>query len=888
MARRQRADINWKLFARIALIAWIVCTIWLFLPGIRCSVGVISGSGVMGPVGEDAVNANIPGRDHETASSDRSSGSVGGGIGGCFMRSSPLRAGAETPLAAASGSFVLFLLLSFIARKAHVASVKRSSKQQQKVRETVAARRGGGGGGGSGVSGPRASKRPTRQTGSALSLDAAGAASSTAGSLDLLDALEAQSSSAPPTKRGPDPSDFDPEWAEPPSVSRRASSNGAAKPAPTPDPAMLPDEDEVADDLDALFAMNDPEVVGSASDAYDKLDEPNDPPPRHASAPTSIEDAGVDDPFGSPLGMPDTPSHDGSSIGGWDEWESDDELNDLIAGAELPPGSDDDPFAIPNQPVGEAAVLPAQVMDDASGDATGLRTVRLGGFHVAGTDLKVGVQLTAPSTTVPQRARLEVHLVDGRNESWPLLDEPRPLAQLHGAEALGSAARGVLIVPWTLLAARLKDRVDEIDENARLRVSVELDGWEEVASAPLADHLGLQFVDEQGVPVEPSLLEVRTRNGDPIRLGIRDEGRLDRVPLPPGRYYVQRLDRLPIVTAQGATSTRAAVETDGLAMLRGQLRAGAVRRLVIRTPEVLYVSPTGDDVLADGTRVSPFGTLRAALDAGARRGTNRVIELRVEPGTRPPAERPGLVGREWFSWWSGRAANPRLPWTEQVLEPLARGRALPPSDERVDGQLSASGGEGVRLVNAALVDLRARAAGDRELLKRYNDERAALPMAVIAPPEIPVSPWRLAFDGCKHVHLEAVHVMGAAGESGVLVRNVRYVRIDRCWIDHFEGGRPASGAKWAVGRGLQVEKCGDSRDRVEIVGCDIGWNEAVRPSVPVRGAGIAIYGSAVRIDRCFIHDNAATKRPVDVVVDRGSLVDTSIASHRAGNHVVDA
>jgi hypothetical protein len=138
------------------------------------------------------------------------------------------------------------------------------------------------------------------------------------------------------------------------------------------------------------------------------------------------------------------------------------------------------------------------------------------------------------------------------------------------------------------------------------------------------------------------------------------------------------------------------------------------------------------------------------------------------------------------------------------------------------------------------------------------------------------------------VYLEALHIVGAAGESGVLVRNVRRVRIDRCWIDHFEGGRPASDATWAVGRGLQVEKSGDSRDRVEISGCDIGWNQAVRASVPVRGAGIAIYGSAVRIDRCYIHDNVATRRPADVVVDRESLVDTSVASHRAGNHVVES
>ncbi len=194
---------------------------------------------------------------------------------------------------------------------------------------------------------------------------------------------------------------------------------------------------------------------------------------------------------------------------------------------------------------------------------------------------------------------------------------------------------------------------------------------------------------------------------------------------------------------------------------------------------------------------------------------------------------------------------------------------------------------GQQLVNfhASTVVFPPRKEQSSKLLSSLDEAYGREPMVTLAAGPAPREPFRVEISGCVGVRLEGLRLLGEAGQSGVSIADSAHVSLVRCWVEAFEQGPSGRPGVFAPGRGVQVGNAGTEHDPIELLWCDIGWNDVRRPSMPVRGAALSVFASHVRLSRCYVHDNHASDKPGDITVDADSRLWGDATNHRANNTV---
>ncbi len=528
--------------------------------------------------------------------------------------------------------------------------------------------------------------------------------------------------------------------------------------------------------------------------------------------------------------------------------------------------------------------------------------VRLPNAWRLGDDLLLAIAVESATEAPALDTVISISAVSSDARVTELWDFPRPAHDFEGHEGLDDQGRALVTIPFDDLYDAIAEMAQyETFDLASLRVNVSLGDVESIESVPVFDTLHVEFTNRNGTPVRPSLLRLRTPDGATRRaiVGADRPGSLAIASIAPARFELEFEDHAALVTADGSMARRAAIDSEGLAILRGappETRE-LTRRLLVHTPDVIFVAARGEDISADGTIERPFGTLQAALDhvRSLREHADDVspVELRLEAGTLVPSDRPGLVdgntaSSEWVAWWEGHAANTDTAWTAPAEGDTLRELSRPAPGTALEGDGRIERLDHVYLVNASYADLREQAVRDHALVARLDEAYGALPMSVIAGPDSDSNAaFRLVITDCADVRLEGIHLLGIRGQSGVQIVDSFDVQLIRCWLDHFESGTTGRSGHFAVGRALQIERSGDENAPVELTWCDIGWNRAVRRSMPVRGAALGAYNSVVHLSRCYVHDNVANAKPVDVTKDGESEVTGDPTNHRAGSRSID-
>jgi hypothetical protein len=560
----------------------------------------------------------------------------------------------------------------------------------------------------------------------------------------------------------------------------------------------------------------------------------------------------------------------------------------------------DDPFGANPTDAARRPLGPATAEPHAGGGdvAAMLEKIVMPDVVYADRDPRFGLRVSAPDANLPSTARVDVRLVTSEGVPHQIWPAPRPLASLAGSESLATARTAAISIPWRDIATEVGRLVERGNaKGVSLRVSVAVANEEVFAAAPILDALTLDFVAD-GEPIPPTIVRITAPSGRVLRavVGTEQPGRLSLRGIDAGPYELSFEEGSLFAHQNGATAPRLSARTDaiyGLTHSRGDAQV-VRRRILVVTPRVAYVSPTGTGI-GDGTAERPFDRVSSALSALALQptgeGPRRPIEIRLTPGTRDLRERLDLARAPdgtvpWEAWWSERPVPTSTAWTVDVDEQELRrdARRFAAGAFRLD--IAVDELDAVRIVNAEYAEARERAARDPDRLFQLDAELSRIPLVELGAPTDDIrQPFRVVVSGCADVILEGLHFVGAMGQSGLSLVDCRAVRVHRCVFEHFESGPVARSGAWAVGRGVQVERSGEPERPVEFVLCEFGWNRSTRKSMPVKGAGIAVYEASLRLTRCFLHHNVASAQPPDIYASGHSRVSGDATNHREANRV---
>jgi hypothetical protein len=526
-----------------------------------------------------------------------------------------------------------------------------------------------------------------------------------------------------------------------------------------------------------------------------------------------------------------------------------------------------------------------------------LESVRIAGGLLMGDEIAVEIRGRDLLARAGSAVRLQLTFIDDKAEVHEVWPAPRPLSELAGAQELERGSRAVLRIPWADISAGLVSAAMASGSGrGRVRLLVSTDTAEEIAVAPIVDQVVLDLRSSTNGPLRPVTARLISPDGTVYGVGVAGgtpESRLVIPELPSGEYRFEMDDGSLLSTDGKPPRQRIQIASRALS-------SGAAPVTVIQ-PAVLLVQPNGNDRGANGSAEAPFRTIGAALEYVRRergRGDRaaadrmRVAEIRVIPVEFLPSHRP-LLHRErgespWEQWWTGRASNTNVPWCLAASTADARRAHAAMLEGAQLENIVIEGLDNLRIVNSTFADLREIAAGSPTDAATVDQDFGQLPWAVLAAPDDDAGrPFRLEIRNCRNVLVEGLFFFGSEAASGVLITNCQAVRLQRCVVAFFSAGALKAGGAFAVGRGIQVEKSGQgSTDAtIRIEHCEVGWNTAIRKSVPVRGAGVAAYDSAVSMSRCYIHHNVAALDPVDIVADRTSKLSGDGNNHRDGNRV---
>lgn len=266
------------------------------------------------------------------------------------------------------------------------------------------------------------------------------------------------------------------------------------------------------------------------------------------------------------------------------------------------------------------------------------------------------------------------------------------------------------------------------------------------------------------------------------------------------------------------------------------------------------------------------------------------LEVRVDAPGQHPADRERSIGAGvglWTAWWEGRSIPAGTTWTRRIeaadLRQMIRafGGGLP-EDLSIDDVTN------LWLGNAAWAALRDAAASSVEARAQLDQTIARTPQALLlggldGQREV----FRMRISNCSEVVLEGLHFLGEHGQNGLLVERTQGITLRRCCLDAFEAGPSARTGVYAVGRALQLVDSGHQNAPVRVEHCELACNRAVRPKMPVRGAAIDAASSWLWLSRCAIHGNLASAEPIDLAIDARSVIRGDATNYRAGNMRVD-
>lgn len=516
----------------------------------------------------------------------------------------------------------------------------------------------------------------------------------------------------------------------------------------------------------------------------------------------------------------------------------------------------------------------------------------------ADRDPRFGLRVSASDPSLAANTRVDVRLVtaDGiPQQIWP---SPRSLASLAGSEALATSRTATISIPWRDVAnevGRLVER--QAAKGASLRVSVATGDEEVFAVAPILDALTLDLVAD-GEPIAPTIVRITSPSGRVLRavVGAEQPGRLAIRGIEPGPYELSFEQGNLFAHQNGATAPRLSARTDAIYGLTHARGDGQImrRRILVVTPRIAYVMP-GGTATGDGSRDNPFDRVSTAIAALVSARTNpgptRPVEIRLSPGSRDLRERLDLARAPdgtvpWEAWWAEKPVPTSNAWTVDVDETELRIDARRDAPGSFHFDVSTENHEALRIVNAAYAEAREAAAREPERLFQLDAELARIPLVELGAPNDEIrNAFRMTITGCADVILEGIHFVGTTGQSGLSLVDCRAVRVHRCLFEHFESGSVARSGAWAVGRGVQIERCGEPERPVEFVLCEFGWNRSTRKSMPIKGAGVAVYDANVRLTRCFIHHNVSSAQPPDIYASGQSRVSGDATNHRESNRV---
>lgn len=432
-----------------------------------------------------------------------------------------------------------------------------------------------------------------------------------------------------------------------------------------------------------------------------------------------------------------------------------------------------------------------------------------------------------------------------------------------------------------------------------LRVALRDAHGENSCDLPLHDRLVVHVADQFGAVHGDVQLLVRDASGAAYAARPDTGGRFVLDGLVPGVIEVWRADQGILQTPGGALRTRLELATTGVAFAlpSGSVDDDAHHEWVAWRANRHFVRPGAER--GDGSGERPFGTMREALDAIAdrRHGANHALdydEIRIEASVSHPGQRVGALRSSdgsgpWWAWWSGKLADTKRPWFQGLAARDVQSR----SEARLDGALRED------FVVVAVDRLRIVGAQYAERFDALNEGRATLngsldallestPLTVIGRPATELAePYRISVRSARHLFLGGLHLVGGRGQTGLDLREVQHAHVFRCWVDGFESGSTAHSGVVGVGRGIQIEGSGrgPASERVHLERCDVGYNRAQRRSMPIRGAGVAVYDSVVHLSACVLHNNTSTQDPAGLSKDGKSSV-TGTGNHREANTAV--
>ena len=496
---------------------------------------------------------------------------------------------------------------------------------------------------------------------------------------------------------------------------------------------------------------------------------------------------------------------------------------------------------------------------------------------------------------------VQLAYIDPNRGVTPLWMPPRPLHEFAGARELERSQRAVLRVPWESVASTIVSIASSPGAGAgRIRLLVATERAEEISAAPISDSVAIDLAIRGGALFRPTTASLRAPDGTLYGLGILPEAGTAQIRVPElatGTYELELHDGSLLAVAGQHPVKALQVSTRGA--MSGS--PDGVARLTVIQPAVYHVQ--AEATQGDGSGERPFGSIaeaiaqiqreRAAADPAARERA-ALAEIRIAPAQGLPEERPQQAvssgNTPWFNWWRGHTPNTQVTWFDGDAA-TARNAHRFYLEGALTEDVLLEGLTHVRLVNAAYADLRELAAASPAEAARIDEEYALLPFAVLARPrEALHRSYRLEIRGCRDIFVEGLFLFGNESQSGAIISNAASVTVKRCIFAFFAAGPTKVAGTFAVGRGLMIEKSGQTgpSDGIRLDHCEFAWNTAVRKSVQVRAAALAVYGSAVALSRCYAHHNRADLEPADIMADGQSTLTGDANNHREANTVFKA
>lgn len=530
-----------------------------------------------------------------------------------------------------------------------------------------------------------------------------------------------------------------------------------------------------------------------------------------------------------------------------------------------------------------------------------LQSVRLAPNLAFGEEIAFEVRGTHLMHEAKSEATVQLAYIDPTRGVTPLWSPPRPLHEFAGARELERSPRAVLRVAWESVAATIVSLASAPGAGpGRIRLLVATDRSEEISAAPISDSLAVDLAIRGGALFRPTTASLRAPDGTVYGIGIAPEAGTASIRIPDlgtGSFELELHDGSLLSVLGQQPSKTVQISTRGAT--GGSL--DGVARITVVQPFVLHVQ--AGSLAGDGSAERPFGAVaeaiaqlqvdRVAPDPAVRERA-QLGEIRLAPAQGLPEERPQQAASSgntpWFNWWRSHTPNTQVAWFDGDAA-TARASHQFYLEGALHEDVVIEGMTHLRIVNAAYAELRELAAVNPSEAARIDEEYALLPFAVLARPREPLTrSYRLEIRGCRDVLVEGIFLFGNESQSGALITGSASVTLKRCIFAFFASGPTKIAGTFAVGRGLMVDKSGltGPADGIRLNQCEFGWNTAVRKSVQVRAAALAVYGSAVALSRCYAHHNRADLEPADIMADAPSTLSGDANNHREANSTFKA